>query len=390
MHRSTATDSVSLLRSLIAYPTVSRDSNLQLINFVQDYLQQLGISSSLIHNEAGSKANLYAVIGPTDRPGVMLSGHTDVVPVDGQAWSSDPFTLAERQHRYFGRGTADMKGFIACVLALLARTDSTRLGTPIHLAFSYDEEIGCIGVRRLLDVLEQAPVKPRFCIIGEPTSMQIATAHKGKSAGLVQCQGVECHSSMSPNGLNAIYLAAETITAFRTEQQYLIDNADHDQQYDISHTTIHVGVISGGTALNIVPNQCQFEFEIRNLPGDNPADILARLQKSAADIVNKYQARFQSAKIDIEFTNSYPALNTEIDSDVVQFVKQLTGANSVTKLAFGTEGGLFSQRLGVETVVIGPGSIEQAHKPDEYIDADQLQHCDAFLDRLVEALSTPG
>jgi acetylornithine deacetylase len=384
---SNSNESSSLLQRLIAYPTVSRDSNLQLIEYLQQFLSDRGIDSTLTHNDEQTKANLYAVVGPTDRPGVMLSGHTDVVPVDGQDWSSDPFVMDTRDARHYGRGSADMKGFIACVLSLVDRLDASRLNTPIHLAFSYDEEIGCVGVRRMLDMLEHAAVKPRFCIVGEPTSMQLAVAHKGKNAGQVQCHGVECHSSMAPLGLNAIHLAVATVDAFREEQKHLIDHGAHDDHYEIPHTTIHIGTIQGGTALNIVPNQCQMQFEIRNLPDDDPGEILSRLQNRCDAIVAPHLKSFPSAGISVQFTNSYPALDTAAESEVVRFVRSLTGANSLTKLAFGTEGGLFSQRLGIETVVIGPGSIDQAHKPDEFIEQTELDRCDAFLDRLIEALS---
>jgi len=377
----------ALLRKLIAYPTVSRDSNLQLIEFVQQFLSEHGIQSTLTHNDEQTKANLYAVLGPSEKAGVMLSGHTDVVPVDGQDWSSDPFVMDTREGRHYGRGTADMKGFIACVLALVDRLDISQLDIPLHLAFSYDEEIGCVGVRRMLDMLELATVKPRFCIVGEPTSMQLAVAHKGKNAGLVQCHGVECHSSMAPQGLNAIHLAAATVDAFREEQAHLVEHGADDPHYDISHTTIHIGTIQGGTALNIVPNQCQMQFEIRNLPEDDPGEILSRLQSRCDAIVEPNLKSFPSASISVTFTNSYPALDTAAESEVVRFVRSLTGANSLTKLAFGTEGGLFSQRLGIETVVIGPGSIDQALKPDEFIEQSELDRCDAFLDRLVEAIS---
>ncbi len=382
----TNNSSSTLLEKLIAYPTVSRDSNLQLIDFIRQFLSQRGIDSTLTHNDERTKANLYATVGPSDKSGVMLSGHTDVVPTEGQNWSTDPFIMDTRSGRHYGRGTADMKGFIACVLSLLDRLDPGKLKTPIHLAFSYDEEIGCVGVRRMIDMLQTAEIKPRFCIVGEPTSMQVAIAHKGKNAGLVNCHGVECHSSMAPMGLNAIHLAAQAVNAFRDEQQRLIEHAAHDPHYDVSHTTLHIGVIEGGTALNIVPNQCQMQFEIRNLPDDNPDEILASLRARCDAIAATFHDQFPVAAIQIDFTNRYPALDTSSDSEVVKFVRSLTGANSLTKLAFGTEGGLFTERLGIETVVIGPGSIEQAHKPDEYIEQAELQRCDVFLDRLVEAL----
>ncbi len=379
--------SSEILKKLVGFPTVSRDSNLELIHYIADYLNDLGFQSQLVHNEENTKANLYAVIGPQNKPGVMLSGHTDVVPVDGQDWSSDPFELRFQDDKFYGRGSADMKGFIACILSMLGNVDANKLLTPIHLAFSYDEEIGCIGVRRLLDMLKDAPVKPKYCIIGEPTLMQPVVAHKGKTAVRVKCTGSECHSSLAPDGLNAIYLATDLISAIRDLQQQLIDTGHHDHDYDISHSTLHVGVINGGTALNIVPNHCEFVFEIRNLPEDSPTQLIEQLRNQANRIAESYTDRFPAAGISLEIYNTYPALNTATDSDIVKLITELTGANKTGKIAFGTEGGLFTEQLALETIVIGPGSIEQAHKPDEYIASSELQRCDAFLQKLVTALS---
>ncbi len=378
--------SQELLDTLISYPTVSRDSNLALIDFIQQHLNALGYASELVHNKDKTKANLYAVIGPSEKPGVMLSGHTDVVPVDGQNWSADPFTMREDHLRLYGRGTCDMKGFIACTLAMVETLEPKKLVTPLHLAFSYDEEIGCIGVRRLLEKLQHNKVQPRYCIVGEPTLMQPIIAHKGKTAARVHCHGVECHSSLAPQSVNAIYLACELINKIQLMQKDIIDNGAHDTDYDISHTTLHVGTISGGTALNIVPNYCTFDFEIRNLPIDDPQAILNTIQSAAHDITSALTKTHPSVKIEIELRNEYPALDTGTSSDIVEFIKQLTGANAFSKVAFGTEGGLICRELGVETIVLGPGSIEQAHKPDEYIAIDQLSRCDVFLQRLKEAM----
>ena len=378
-----------LLEKLISFATVSRDSNLELIDFIQRYLSDLGITSKLTHNDEKTKANLYAVIGPADVPGVMLSGHTDVVPVDGQNWSTDPFIAHEQGNLIYGRGSCDMKGFIACVLSMLPDIDNTKMVTPLHLAFSYDEEIGCIGVRRLIDKMRLVKTRPRYCIVGEPTMMQPVVAHKGKTAATAQCYGIECHSSLAPQSVNAIYLATELISKMQSIEQQLIDHGTTDADYEVPHTTIHVGVINGGTALNIVPNYCRFEFEIRNLPADDPAQIIAEIEKQARDIVIPLQVEHPDANISIELNNEYPALNTLTDADVVEFVRQLTGANTVGKIAFGTEAGLFTRELGIETVVMGPGDIQQAHKPDEYIAINQLQRCDSFLQRLTQALYQP-
>lgn len=375
----------SLLERLIAFPTVSRDSNLELVGFVRDFLAAAGADTRLVPSADGGKANLYATLGPAERPGVLLSGHSDVVPVEGQAWSSDPFTLVEREGRLYGRGTADMKGFLAAVLALFGRAAGRRLRTPLHLAVSYDEEVGCLGVRRLLDMLEGLPVRPAFCIIGEPTSMQVALAHKGKLAGRATCHGRECHSSLAPEGLNAIHLAAELVQGFVETQARLAQGA-RDEAYDLPYSTVHVGLIAGGEALNIVPNRATLDFEIRHLPEDPPAAVVAEIRARAEAIAARHRDRFPEARIEVEVLNSYPALNTPPDAEVVAFVKSLTGGNSHGKIAFGTEGGLFQERLGLPTVVCGPGSIAQAHKPDEYLSLEQLARCEAFLDRLLDRL----
>lgn len=376
-----------LLNKLVSFATISRDSNLELISFIQDYLQALGFTVTLIYNHEKTKANLYCVIGPAAKPGVMLSGHTDVVPVEGQNWTSNPFALRQHDNKLFGRGTCDMKGFIACVLSAVAALDADKLQTPLHLAFSYDEEIGCIGVRRLLNTLQSATVKPKYCIVGEPTMMQPVIAHKGKTAATAHCYGVEGHSSLAPKYVNAIYLATDFINSIRAIQQNLIDHGSHDSDYDIAHTTLHIGTINGGTALNIVPNYCTLDFEIRNLPDDKPLQIIDSLKEAAGKITAPVKAQHPNVKIDIEITNEYPALNTPDESDIVSFIRQLTGANTLEKIAFGTEGGLFQRELGVETIIFGPGSIEQAHKPDEYISIDQLERCDRFLADLIAALS---
>ncbi len=377
-------NTLEILDKLIAFPTVSRNSNLELIAFIEDYLDGHAVTSRLIHSEDGAKANLHAVIGPEDVPGVMLSGHTDVVPVEGQDWSSDPFEMREEGGRHYGRGTADMKGFIASVLAAVPEMTKRSLARPIHLAFSYDEEIGCIGVRRMIDVLADASIQPAFCIIGEPTEMQVAIGHKGKTDAYCHCRGVESHSALAPNGLNAIYLAGEMIQAIRDLQAYVIETGARDDHYAVPYTTLHVGVIEGGTALNIVPNACNFRFEIRNLLEDDPMALMARLEAKADEIAGANRARFPSAGIEITLSNEYPGLNTAPDAEIVTFVKSLTGANDHMKVAFGTEGGLFSERLGLPAVVCGPGSMDQGHKPDEFIAGGQLAACDAFLGRLVE------
>jgi acetylornithine deacetylase len=381
------TSSLQHLERLIAFPSISRDSNLDLIAYVRDVLAGLGIASTLVHNEDGRKANLWATIGPGGAPGIVLSGHTDVVPVEGQSWSSDPFRLERRDGNLYGRGTADMKGFIACSLAAAEKAAARRLHTPIHLAFSYDEEIGCVGVRRLLDLLKEAPVKPRLCIVGEPTLMQAVTAHKGKLGFRVTAHGLEAHSSLAPIGVNAIYMAADLIGAIRAIQADIAEHGIHDGDYEVAYTTLHVGKMQGGEVMNIVPNRASFDFEIRYLPEENQHAIVTRIQAAAETIAAGYRGVFDKARFDFAELQSYPAMNTPVDSEAVKFVHALTGGNSTGKITFGTEGGLFQQALGTPAVVCGPGNIAVAHKPDEHVSEAQLAQCDRMLERLVEKLS---
>ena len=380
------TSAIAHLERLVGFATVSRDSNLDLIDYVRGHLAVLGIESTLVASDDGRKANLFATIGPRDRPGIVLSGHTDVVPCDGQAWTSDPFALRRGNGRLYGRGTADMKGFIACCLAMAREAAGRPLATPVHLAFSYDEEVGCIGVRRLLDMLAKLPVRPRFCIVGEPTLMQVATAHKGKASWRVLAQGLEAHSSLAPYGVNAIHLAVDLIGRIRAMQDEVAASGPRDGDYDVPYTTLHVGRIAGGETINIVPNRASFDFEIRYLPRDDVGEMFRRLEAAADDIVQAARPRFGGAKLAFEPLVSYPALDTAPDEDIVAFVKSLTGANATSKISFGTEGGLYRERLGVPTVVCGPGAIAVAHKPDEYVEAAQLEACSAFLSRLIDRL----
>ena len=382
------TTSIDYLEKLIAFPTVSRDSNLDLIAYVQEILNNLGIASSLVHNEDHTKANLWATIGPPDAAGVALSAHTDVVPVVGQNWSSDPFALTKLNGNLYGRGSADMKGFIACCMAMAETAVKRPLKTPIHFAFSYDEEVGCIGVRRLLDMLKSLPIRPRFCIVGEPTMLQVVTAHKGKLGYRVTAHGLEAHSSLAPIGVNAIYMACDLIAEIRLIQADLASHGARDGDYEVAYTTLHVGKISGGVAMNIVPNETNFDFEIRYLPQEDGEAIALRIRETAEKVAAGYRHVFADARFTFADLQSYPAMDTPVDSDVVNFVRALTGGNSTGKITFGTEGGLFQKELGIPAVVCGPGNIAVAHKPDEYVSEAQLALCDDMLARLVDRLSS--
>lgn len=381
-------NTIDILRNLIAFPTVSSDPNRDLMRYCEELLVDVGAKVQLIWNDEGTKANLYATIGPLDRPGVMLSGHTDVVPVTGQAWTKPPFEMTQADGKLFGRGTADMKGFVAAALNAAVLASKMELKTPLHLALSYDEEVGCLGVRSLIDMLRHAPHPPQFCIVGEPTGLAVATGHKGKTALSLTAKGREGHSALAPFALNAVHLASDMITEIRAIQHSIAAQGGQDEDFDVPYTTLHVGRIDGGVALNIVPNICRVAFEIRNLAEDNPDKIIQDLREAAQKILAPHLAQFPEADLIIEVTNRYPPLGTAPDAEVVRFVKSLTGANGTFKVAFGTEGGLFDQELGIPTVICGPGSMAQGHKPDEFVSEVQLKGCDAMLATLLGRLQS--
>ena len=374
------------LEKLLSFDTTSAHSNSELITWVQSELLAMGAIVKIIPNEDGSKANLFATLGPKDIGGVMLSGHTDVVPVTGQDWTVPAFSMTRRDGKVFGRGTTDMKGFIASMMTAAREASVQNLKTPLHLALSYDEEVGCIGVRSMIDMLNKAPIRPQMCIVGEPTGLLVATGHKGKIAARAKCIGCAGHSALAPFAVNALYLANDFITKLRKVQETLRLGATQDHDYDVPYTTLHVGRIKGGGALNIVPHLCELDFEIRNLAQDDAAEILNNLTQAAKSIALEAQNIASEANIEIEVFNTYPGLDTASNEPVVGFVKSLTGANSTIKVAYGTEGGLFDQRLGVPTVVCGPGDMAQGHKPDEFITETQLSACDAMLDNLIQRL----
>lgn len=377
-------ESIDILDRLIRFNTVSRTPNRDLIDYVRDLLLDAGIESTIVPGDNGANANLYATVGPTVDGGIMLSGHTDVVPTEGQAWTVDPFRMMDKDGRLYGRGTADMKGFVACAIRAMIAAKGRHLSTPLHLALSYDEEIGCVGVRRMIDMLAAAPTRPGFCIVGEPTELAIATGHKGKVAARAISTGREVHSALAPQGVNAIHPAAEFIQTLTTIQADLAENGAKDGDYDVAYSTVHAGVIRGGTALNIVPNECTVDFEIRHLRADDPSHLMARITDAAMAISGKYP---DGCGIRIEEVNRYPGLDTPPDAEIVQFMKSLTGANSTTKVAFGTEAGLFDAVLGVPAIVCGPGSMAQGHKPDEFISRAQMDKCDRMLDALLDRIS---
>ncbi|MDK4201492.1 acetylornithine deacetylase [Pseudomonas sp. HR1] len=375
--------SQKLLAQLVAFDTTSRESNLALIDFVAGYLDGFGVPYELIHNAEGTKANLFATLGPADVPGIVLSGHTDVVPVDGQAWTRPAFELSEEEGRLYGRGTADMKGFLACLLALVPAASRAAMRRPLHLALSYDEEVGCLGVRSLLDQLAQRPVKPLLCLIGEPTELKPVLGHKGKVAMRCQVHGAACHSAYAPEGVNAVEYAARLVVELGRLGEALKAPQDQDPRFDPPFSTVQTGLITGGQALNIVPEDCTFDFEIRALPAQDPYQVIHQLQAHAEAILLPAM-RAISGQSAIRFTelSSYPGLDTAVESEAAEWVAQFCGSRDFGTVAFGTEGGLFAA-AGMPTVVCGPGSMAQGHKPDEFVTQAQLDGCDAMLGRVL-------
>ncbi len=379
-----ASASIDMLRTLVAFPTVSRDSNLDLIHFVRDRLVVLGADARLTYNDERSKANLFATLGPQGMPGIVLSGHTDVVPVDGQAWDTDPFHVVEKDGRLYGRGTSDMKSFVAVALALAPEFAQRGLKTPLHFAFSYDEEIGCIGVGRLIADLAQAHIKPKSCIVGEPTLMRPVIAHKGKKGYRCIVRGFACHSAYAPAGVNAVEAAAEAVAYLKSLARRHRDHGPYDRGFDVAHTTVHTGVMRGGTALNIVPHECTFDFEFRHLPGDDPDVLLAEFNNYLeTQLAPEMRAVQPGTGFTIVPLSSLPALDNGPEGEVVGLAQELSGNNDTGKVSFGTEGSQF-QRAGIPTVVCGPGSIEQAHKPNEYVAVEQVVKCEQFIRRLMD------
>ena len=340
-----------ILGALLAFDTTSRESNLALIAWIGDFLRARGVTSQLFYDDEGRKANLYARLGPTGPGGVMLSGHTDVVPVDGQVWTVPPFALTERDERYYGRGSADMKGFIACVLASLEAFLAAPLRMPLHLGFSYDEEVGCLGVRSLVDFLRASAGKPALCIIGEPTDMRPVYGHKGKLAVRCRVEGHACHSAYAPEGVNAISYAARLISR--------LDALGES-----------------------VPQSCWFDFEIRYLPGTRPQAVTDALGDYAREqLLPAMRKVAQRSDIHFQTLSHYPGLLSDPQSEFARWLAQWCGSDDFTTVAYGTEGGLFDE-AGVATLICGPGSMAQGHKADEYISIPQTERCMAMLENL--------
>lgn len=378
------TPSELILRDLVAFDTTSAKSNLPLIDHVQTYLAGLGISARLIPDATGTKANLWATIGPDREGGLVLNGHTDCVPVTGEVWETDPFTLTERDGRLYGRGSADMKGFLAVALAAVPDLIAMNLERPVHLAFSHDEEIGCIGVRGLLRDAAARQSRPAVCIVGEPTLMQVVTGHKGGRAYRCHFTGHAVHSSLAPLGQNAIESAAELVVFLRSLAAELA-LGPQDADFDLTHSTLSVGRIDGGTAINIVPSDAGVTFEFRNLAEVDQQAIFDRIEAEVRTrILPQAQARYPAATARFEQIYEYPAHAISAEAPLVVAMKHIVGRNDHSKVAFGAEAGLFLREWGLATVLCGPGSITVAHRPDEYVERSQLAAADVMVRRAAQ------
>ena len=380
----------AMIERLIAFDTTSRNSNLELIHYVRDYLADLGVEASLVHDAAGRKANLYATLGPGDRPGIALSGHTDVVPIDDQDWHRDPWQVSEHDARLYGRGTSDMKSFIAVALAHAPRFLESELQTPIHLCFSYDEEVGCFGARALVDELRKDGIRPAMAIIGEPTDMTLVTGQKGKIAMRCNVHGTSGHSSFAPDHVNAIDYAARIIAMIAQRADQVGKEGPFDRDFTVPHSTMLATMISGGVATNVTPDLCSFTFEIRSLPTHDARAELEFLKKRAnEEILPKMQAKCAETGIEWDEIFAYPAMGDNTSSEGFAFFHDIMPEWS-GKVSYGSEGGVFETIGGIPSVIVGPGSIRQAHKPDEFVEIAQLGLCLDFLGRVADRVSKPA
>ncbi|MBP6900032.1 MAG: acetylornithine deacetylase [Burkholderiaceae bacterium] len=381
--------SIDLLERLIAFASVSLQPNVGLIEHVEQLLAAAGIRSVRAPDpDDARRTNLFASTGPEGVPGVLLSGHTDVVPVEGQPWTSPPFEATNREGRIYGRGTADMKGFVACAVTAMLAAAGRPLKRPLQLALSFDEEIGCVGVRHLLRKLEGVLPAPQLCIVGEPTLMRIGTGHKGKAAYRALCCGQAGHSGLAPRFVNAVHMAADLVAALRDVQRELAETGPREAGYGVPYSTVHVGTVHGGRALNIVPDSAELRFEIRTVSEDRPEAILQRVLERLRSRVAAEAVHADAPLPDIQLANSYPSLNTSEDAPAVGLLTRLLPPGTpCTKVDYGSEGGLFQRSWqSTPVLVCGPGSIEVAHKADEYVEVSQLDACDRMLAGLVDFL----
>lgn len=380
--------SLALLERLLSFDTTSRESNLALIHWVQDYLAGFGIDSRLTFDDTGAKANLFATVGPRGNGGIVLSGHTDVVPAEGQPWTVEPFALTRGSDRLIGRGVCDMKSFIAITLAFVPHWLEHGLARPLHFAFSYDEEIGCIGVRRLLADLANCGVKPAGCIVGEPTGMRVIVAHKGRQSYRCRVRGKAGHSAVPERGVNAVHIACELVTELARLARKHQTNGPFDAGFDVPYSTMQAGVIKGGTACNIIAQDCHFDFELRNLPLDDPDALLAALQDYAQKkLLPQMHAVDGATNITLETLSDLPAFDAGQCSDISHLAQECSATAGHAKVSYASEASLF-HAADIPTVLCGPGHIAQAHQPDEWIALEQLTLCEAFMRRLGDRLAS--
>jgi len=377
--------SIEMLRRLVAFDTTSAKSNMALIDYVRDYLAGHGIDSTLVPNAERTKANLYASVGPKAEGGVVLSGHTDVVPVDGQPWVTDPWTLTDEAEKYFGRGTCDMKAFSAIGLAMVPYFKQAPLKRPIHFALSYDEEVGCIGAHSLAAEMMANVPRPRLVVIGEPTMMTVVHAHKGTRSYITTFTGFEAHSSMTHLGVSAIHFAGDFIHFLNRLQDDLERTAPRNSEFTPACTTMNVGIVSGGTAGNILARECKVTWNYRSIPTEDPQLV----ERRAFDFIENellpaMRRRHPSAAIITETRSTSPAFSPDGNEEAKALAAAWSGSNVIGSVSYGTEAGIFRSTLGVPTVVCGPGDIAQAHQPNEFILASQITACEGFMRRMVE------
>jgi acetylornithine deacetylase len=376
-----------MIERLIAFNTVSRDSNLGLIEWVRDYLQGQGARTRLTHDATGRKANLFATLGESPKPGLILSGHTDVVPVDGQNWDTDPFVATERDGKLYARGSADMKGFIGIILSQAPKfvdaLNGNRLDAPLHYALSYDEEVGCLGVRSLISDLLENGIRPAGCVVGEPTSMQPIIAHKSTHRFRCAVHGREAHSSYVTHGVNAIEYAARLVVYIRQIADRLAQIETRDYGFSVPYSTLSTGLIHGGIAANVVPKDCEFHFDMRTLPRASADALYQEIRTYAEVLAREMQAVDPQSGIDLVWASETVGLAASETDAIVRWAMQLSNNSTVGKVSYGTEAGLF-QQMGVPTVICGPGDIAEAHRPNEFVALEQLAQCEAFMNRILE------
>lgn len=383
---ATRMNTAELLERLVAFDTTSRNSNLPLIGFIRDYLDGFGVPYRVSTDAAGQKANIHAIIGPREAGGLALSGHVDTVPVDGQAWTGDPFALRRRDGKLFARGSCDMKGFVAACLAAVPDFQARPLVRPLHLFISYDEEVGCGGAKRLIQDLADSGLRPDLCVVGEPSGMKPILAHKGKLNLNVTVRGLTGHSSAPAKGVNAVQAAGEAIAWVAREARRLAAEGPFEDGFDPAYTTIHVGTVEGGTILNIIPERAAFTMEWRPIPGDSPYRHLERMKAQIAETIEPaMKAVHPACGFTYEIGLEMPGMALPADHALATEVKHVVGSNSAGKVAYGTEGG-FYENAGIPTIICGPGDIAQAHQPDEWIAESELDACDNFIRRLADRL----